>query len=162
MSRIAVFMLLLFAVAAPAAAQDASGPFRPHYVSQRVDRAYLREVPTFDHKILWVYRQRGYPFREIARFDIWRRVEAPDGTRGWMSSAMLSDKRSVLVTGKGRARILKDDAPDARLVGLADPGAIAGLKSCTRDYCRIEAKDIDGWIEKSRIWGADAGEVFKK
>ena len=75
---------------------------------------------------------------------------------------MLSDKRSVLVTGKGRARILKDDAPDARLVGLADPGAIAGLKSCTRDYCRIEAKDIDGWIEKSRIWGADAGEVFKK
>ena len=74
MSRIAVFMLLLFAVAAPAAAQDASGPFRPHYVSQRVDRAYLREGPTFDHKILWVYRQRGYPFREIARVPA-RRLE---------------------------------------------------------------------------------------
>ena len=34
----------------------------PHYVSQRGDLAYLREGPSYQHKIVWVYRHRGYPF----------------------------------------------------------------------------------------------------
>jgi SH3-like domain-containing protein len=143
-------------------AQAAPPPaFIPHYVSQRVDKAYLREGPSYAHRILWIYRQRGYPFKVTASFDIWRRVAAPDGTTGWMSATMLTDKRSVLVTGRGRARLF-DRAGGERLTGLADPGAIAGLKACTRDACRIIAKDIDGWIAKSRLWGVDADETFSR
>src|SRR5471030_134056 len=99
------------------------------YVSQRSDKAYLREGPTYAPKVLWVYRHRGYPFAVIAQFDTWRRVKAADGTLGWMSAAMLTDQRTVLVTGKGRVKITAD-AEGGKVVGLADPGAIAGLKSC--------------------------------
>ena len=131
------------------------------YVSQRADKAYLREGPTFAHKVLWQYRHRGYPFAVIAQFDTWRRVRAADGTEGWMSAAMLSDQRTVLVTGKGRAKITAD-AEGGKVVALADPGAIATLKSCTRDACRIRGEQVDGWISKSHIWGVDADEVFDK
>jgi SH3-like domain-containing protein len=150
--------VVMLAAALPARAEPA---FAPHYVSQRVDKAYLSEGPSYAHKILWIYRQRGYPYRVTASFDIWRRVVAPDGAIGWMSATMLTDKRSVLVTGRGRARLF-DRAGGEKLSGLADPGAIAGLKACVRDFCRITAKDIDGWIAKSRIWGVDPGEEFKK
>jgi SH3-like domain-containing protein len=131
------------------------------YVSQRPDKAYLREGPTFGHKVLWVYRHRGYPFAVIAEFDIWRRVRAADGTVGWMSASMLSDQRTVLVTGKGRVRIF-EKPEGGKVVALADPGAIAGLTACTRDACHIRGEDIDGWIPKSRIWGAGADEMFNK
>ena len=94
------------------------------YVSQRTDKAYLREGPTYAHKVLWVYRHRGYPFAVIAQFDIWRRVRTADGTVGWMSASMLSDQRTVLVTGKGRVKITAD-ADGGKVVALADPGAIA-------------------------------------
>lgn len=160
MTRPAIFLLIFFATAAAAAPP---GPaFAPHYASQRVDKAYLREGPSYAHKILWVYRHRGYPFRVTASFDIWRRVAAPDGTLGWMSATMLTDKRSILVTGQGRAKIFRDSDAGSRLVGLADPGAVAGLKTCSRDFCHILGGEIDGWIERSRVWGVDPGEVFSK
>ena len=86
---------------------------------------------------------------------------AADGTVGWMSASMLSDQRTVLVTGKGRVRITAE-ADGGKVVALADPGAIAGLKACTRDACHIHGDEVDGWIPKSRIWGVGAEEVFDK
>ena len=150
-----IVALLLIGVAPALAAQP---PAR--YVSQRGEQAYLREGPSFQHKIVWIYRHRGYPFRVTASFDVWRRVETPDGTVGWISAAMLSDRRTVLITGKSRVPIhAKQDG--GKLVGLADPGAIAGLKTCTRDACRISGRDIEGWVTRDRLWGVGEGEIFK-
>jgi SH3-like domain-containing protein len=130
------------------------------FVSQRVSEAYLREGPSYQHKILWVYRHRGYPFLVTASFDVWRRVQAADGTVGWMSAAMLSDQRTVLVTGKGRVQI-HQSADGGKLVGLADPGAVAGLRTCTPNACRIRGADIDGWIPRDRLWGVFPDETFR-
>jgi SH3-like domain-containing protein len=149
---------VVFLMAVPALAADAS--FVPHYASQRAGRANLREGPGYHHRILWVYRHRGYPFRVTAKFDIWRRVQDVNGTIGWMSAALLSNKRTVLVTGKRRVRIYQD-ANGGRVVGLADPGAIADLETCTRDACQIHDDDIDGWIARNRIWGVGKDETFK-
>src|ERR1700742_3888314 len=107
-----------------ASAPAAEAPFHPHYVSQRVNEASLREGPGYGYKILWVYRHKRYPFKESASFDIWRRVITPDGAVGWMNSQMLSESRSVLVTGKGRASIHANENPDSKVVGLADPDAV--------------------------------------
>ena len=155
-----VFLFLLAALV-PAAAPAAEAPFQPHYVSQRVGEASLREGPGYAYRILWVYRHKSYPFKEVARFDVWRRVTAADGTVGWLNGQLLSDARTVLVTGKGRAEIHKDTAPNSKLVGLAEPDAILALKSCEADFCRVRADHVDGWIARSRIWGVDQGEVFK-
>ena len=107
--------ILLAASIAATAAPDAA----PHFVSQRANLAYLREGPSYDHKILWIYRHRGYPFLVTASFDVWRRVQAMDGTTGWMSANMLSDQRTVLVTGKGRAPI-RESPSGGKVVGLAN------------------------------------------
>jgi len=66
---------------------------------------------------------------------------------------MLSDQRTVLVTGKGRAP-LTAEAGGGKVVALADPGAIAGLKSCTRDACRSRGEKVDGWINQVANLGA--------
>jgi SH3-like domain-containing protein len=146
---------------APNSLKCADAPKILRYVSQRSDKAYLREGPSYAHKVLWIYRHRFYPFAVIAEFDVWRRVQAPDGTIGWMASSMLSDQRTVLVTGKGRVPI-NAKADGGKVVGLADPGAIAGLRACTRETCRIHGESVDGWIAKGRIWGVGQDEVFNK
>lgn len=154
-----LFWFFLAALAPVAAKPDAS--FQPHYVSQRGAEAYLREGPGYAYKILWIYKHKGYPFKENASFDVWRRVTAPDGAVGWISAQMLTDGRTVLVVGEGRADIRGSQAPDAKLVGQADPGAILSLKNCAAEFCRVRAPGVDGWISRSRIWGVDAGETFK-
>jgi len=157
MIRLAAILLILSIAGARAAPPDKV----LRYVSQRTDKAYLREGPTYAHKVLWLYRHRGYPFAVLAEFDVWRRVRTPDGTIGWMASSMLSDQRTVLVTGKGRVKITAD-AQGGKVVGLADPGAVANLRACTRETCRIRGEGVDGWIAKDRIWGVGADEVFDK
>jgi SH3-like domain-containing protein len=169
MTRIAAILSILAAlhIASPAHA-DASSVVAPahadaplRYVSQRTEKAYLREGPTYAHRVLWVYGHKGYPFAVIAEFDVWRRVQAADGTTGWMAASMLTDQRTVLVTGKGRAQIFA--RPEGgKVVALADPGAVVSLKSCTLNACQIKGAGVDGWIAKDRMWGAGKNEVFAK
>ena len=154
-----LWILALLPVTTPAGAQTPDKVLR--YVSQRADKAYLREGPTYAHRVLWVYRHRGYPFAVLAEFDVWRRVRAADGAVGWMSASMLTDQRTVLVTGQGRAKIF-EGADGGKVVALADPGATAALAACTQTACHIKGDGIDGWIPKDRIWGAGANEVFDK
>jgi len=154
-------LLFLMAALVPVAAFAADAPFQPHYVSQRVSQASLREGPGYAYRILWVYKHKGYPFRETARFDIWRRVMTADGTVGWLNGQLLSDARTVLVTGKGRVEIRKNEDSSSQVVGLADPDAVLSLKSCGPEFCRVRAARVDGWISKTRIWGVDPGETFK-
>src|SRR5580704_3715625 len=113
--------LLAFALVLLAAASASAAPVL-RYVSQRADTAYLREGPSFQHRVLWVYRHKGYPFAVIAQYDIWRRVKTPDGTVGWMTAQMLSDQRMVLITGRDRVGLYSDPEPNARLVAYAMPG----------------------------------------
>ena len=160
MTRLIVFVLLATCLGASAASPPPGGKVL-RYVSQRAEKAYMREGPTYSHRVLWQYRHRGYPFAVIAEFDVWRRVRAADGTIGWMSHAMLSDRRTVLVTGKGRVN-LHEKADGGPVVALADPGAIATLRACTRTACQVRSADIDGWIPKSRIWGVGENEAFDK
>src|SRR5579863_3712443 len=127
MTRLAPILriLALLAAAVPATVRAEAQPGRiVRYVSQRADKAYLREGPSYGHRVLWVYRHKGYPFAVLAEFDVWRRVRAADGAVGWMSASMLTDQRTVLVTGKGRAKIF-DGADGGKVVALADPGATA-------------------------------------
>jgi SH3-like domain-containing protein len=167
MRLVAILWILSVAQAgaAPLGAPDkttgADAPKILRYVSQRSDKAYLREGPSYAHKVLWIYRHRGYPFAVIAEFDVWRRLQAPDGTVGWMAASMLTDQRTVLITGKGRVS-LTANADGGKVAALADPGAVANVRACTRQACRIHGESVDGWIPKSRVWGVDADEVFSK
>ena len=160
MARIAAILgiLALLPLAQPVQAQPDKVL---RYVSQRTDKAYLREGPTYAHRVLWVYRHRGYPFAVLAEFDVWRRVRAADGAVGWMSASMLTDQRTVLVTGLGRAKIFAG-ADGGKVVALADPGATAVLQACTLAVCHIHGDHVDGWIAKDRIWGVGTNEVFDK
>ena len=133
----------------------------PHFASLRVDKAYLREGPTYAHRVLWIYRRKGYPVRVIASFDIWRRIEDADGTTGWMSGSMLTDRRTVLVTAKDKVAIRSSSDASSRLVAWVQPGVVAALKACELESCKVAVSGVEGWIEKKDIWGVEAREVFE-
>jgi SH3-like domain-containing protein len=149
-------LVCLVALVAPAHAQMAT-----RYASLRTDKAYLREGPTFAHRVLWIYRRKGYPVRIVAAYDAWRRVEDADGTVGWMNASMLSDRRTILVIQKGRVPVRAGAASSTRVVAWAAPGVVADLKACEVSACEIATAGVDGWIDKKNIWGVDARDVFE-
>lgn len=145
--------VLIAAFAVPASAA--------RYASLRSDKVFLREGPTYQHRVLFTYKRKDYPVQVIATYESWRRVRDVDGTVGWISQMMLSDTRTVLVTGKGHAAIRSQPYATASLRAWADPGVVAKLKACKPQFCEIVADGLRGWIDKSRIWGVDSGETFE-
>lgn len=154
--RLALLLAFLVVSGAALAADPA-----PHFVSLKKDEAFLREGPTYKHRVLWVYKRRGYPFQVLASYDTWRRVKDADGAVGWMHDSLLSSRRTVLVTGKGKAVIHANEAAASRIVAYAAAGAILELKACRPAACEVQSGGAEGWIAKARVWGVGADEVFK-
>ncbi len=135
--------------------------FMAHYASLNRDKVFLRQGPGYRYRILWEYHRRGFPMRVTATYDAWRRVADSDGSIGWVHQTMLSDARTVLIVGKGRAPARLAPGSKSPPVALLEPGVVARLKACQLQACKVEVDGAGGWIEKNRLWGVSAGEVFE-
>lgn len=141
-------------LAGPAALAGASAkPGLPRFASLAAEKVYLRQGPAYESRILWIYRRKRLPVKILASYDVWRRVEMPDGAIGWVHSAMLSGTRTVVVTGAGKVPIRRDTDPASKILALAERGVIAKLEACQASACEIDADGTEGWIDKKNIWG---------
>src|SRR3954471_14489757 len=127
-SRQAFFFTLALAFslgcpAAPAgAADDEKKP--PYFESIKSDPVFMREGPSNEHKVKWIYHRKGLPVEVLAEFDVWRRVRDEDGEVGWMHVAMLSRERTAVVQGTGMVPVRRGKETTAAMVAQAKPGAI--------------------------------------
>ena len=69
-------------------------------------------------------------------------------------------KRGVVVKGAVRALHRQPDAA-SQVVARAEPGVFARLLECRGGWCRIEAADIAGWLQRSEVWGVYPDEIVQ-
>jgi SH3-like domain-containing protein len=148
---------LVVCAAAPAAAED-ERPKPPYFGSIKGDPVYMREGPSADHKVKWIYKRRGLPVEVLAEYDVWRRVRDRDGEVGWVHVAMMSRDRTAVVLGKALVPVRSKEDPASAVIARAQPGAIGVLEACTAKACEVKFKGADGWIDRSSIWGIYANE----
>lgn len=162
MRRMRVFQCLaVLAVAIGAMGFDRGAPpFQRRYVSLARTEVNMREGPSFDHKIRWIYHREGLPMLVVAQYDIWRRVEGPDGAVGWIQSSMLSAARTVVVTGNSNAPLRDGPRTGSHISAYMQPGVIARVQACKPEFCEIVTAGAVGWMNKKYLWGVDKGETF--
>lgn len=156
-------MALALGLALPLAVADAqdtggrtvgpSGLPLPRFASLAAPEVNVRTGPSTDHPIRWVYSRAGLPVRIVEEFDVWRRIEDPDGEQGWTHSSLLSIRRSVMVRGDGVQALRRSPEEGARVVARAEPGVIGQLVECERNWCRVDAAGHRGWLQRDRLWG---------
>ena len=141
------------AASAPAVNVAAS----PHFAALHADKVNLRAGPGDRYPIEWIYVRKDWPVEVVGQYDHWRHVRDWEGTEGWVHEKMITNRREVIV--KGGVRAIRR-APDlgAALVARAEPGVMARLVECRGDWCRIEAGDVTGWVERANIWGVYPNE----
>lgn len=149
-NRMMFAVLALGAAASPAAAQ--SDPVLPYWASISVDEARMRKGPSPDVPVIWEYRRKDLPVKVVARFENWRKIEDPDGTKGWMAARLLSRTRTAIVTGDIRP-IRQSPSLAAAVAYRAEPGVVGRITDCADGWCRIDVKGRRGWIDTDHIWG---------
>lgn len=149
-------MLALILIALPArAAGDAA---LSYFASLKADEVYMREGPSKEHRIKWVYRRKGLPVQIVGSFDVWRRVRDMDGEAGWIHRTMLSPTRTAVLIGQGDAVLhAKPDLHSGELAQV-QVGAIGELERCQGNACELNFGELDGWIDRARLWGVNAAD----
>lgn len=132
----------------------------PRYVSLRSSEINVRRGPGLDYRKDWVFRRAGLPVRVIDEYGDWRRIVDKDDAGGWVYHAMITGRRTVLVT-EDTILLREDPSVTAAATAQAEQGVVARLRSCQRDWCEIEADGHRGWVRKTMIWGVDAEEEYE-
>src|SRR3546814_18208305 len=92
------------------------------------------------------------PVEVIAEYDTWRKIRDWEGAEGWVHRAMLSNQRSVIVTGEAHTvrRLASEDAP---AVARLAPGMVARVDTFEKDWCHVAAGRYAGWLPREGRWG---------
>lgn len=146
-----------FAGAAAAATEESKAPY---FLSLKNDTTNMREGPSEDNHIKWVYHRKGLPVEVIATYEVWRRVRDMDGEVGWIHMALLSRERTVVVHGKDDAPVRGRADLKADVVAEAKPGAIGQVRHCGVFVCQVKFNGAEGWMDRNRLWGINDGEQF--
>lgn len=169
--RILVIFLLssgvLNAVQATPLKKGASGLPLPRFVSLKSDEVNVRKGPSTEHKVIWVYRKSGWPVEIIAEFENWRQVRDSDGNEGWVFHALLSGKRTALVSPWQKDRsvqvpVYKDQkAIKDKVSFIVEAGILADVNKCDGSWCKLSVGDHTGWIKQEKLWGVYKEETVK-
>jgi SH3-like domain-containing protein len=149
-------MTVMFALTAPAAAQDRQPPY---WASIASGEAMMRTGPGRNYPGTWLYKRRDLPIRVLKLYPNWRLIEDPDGTRGWMLVTLLSDRRTAVVRPGEPRPVRADPNPSAQVRYLAEPGAVGRIDHCRAGWCHIAFGKREGHVRTSDIWGVGANEV---
>ena len=128
--------------------------FSNDYISIKeiTKKANLRKGPGEWYPIKWIINTPNLPLKVIDRSEDFNKVELHDGTQGWFSKILTSNKHNLIVVananlinrnGKVKAKVLKH--------------FIIKKHNCDLEkkpkYCKVEIEKIKGYIKKSKLWG---------
>jgi SH3-like domain-containing protein len=132
---------------------------RRRFVSLRSDEVNVRVGPGVRYPIKWKFRQKLIPVEIVQEYDTWRKIRDWEGAEGWVHRAMLSNRRSIIVTGRTVTlrRRSSDEAPAVARLGR---GIVAELGKCTPVWCRVEVDSYEGWIRREGFWGLRKNEIL--
>ena len=141
-----------------------SGKPIPRFVSLKKDEVNVRRGPSKDYPVAWVFVRKDLPIEIIAEFEHWRRIRDNDGAEGWVFHALLSDKRTALITPwrpkKDTVKLYNDKSKDKKVIAMAQPGAMGEISSCDGKWCKFSSQGYSGWLSQKMLWGVYPGERF--
>jgi SH3-like domain-containing protein len=135
----------------------------PRYVSLKAGKVFVRQGPTKDYPVAFIYRRAGEPVEITAEYDNWRRIRDSEGSEGWVWHSLLSGRRTALVAPWAKDPSLplfvKASAAE-RLAARLEPKVLLEVKKCDGNWCRVEGEGFSGFMEQQRLWGVYPNERF--
>ncbi len=121
-------------------------------IKEVTNKANLRKGPGDWYPIKWQINTPSLPVKILEKGEFYNKVELHDGTQGWLSKILTSDKKNLIVirdtnllstSGKIKAKVLKDNIIKTYDCNLEKKSHL----------CKVEIQNIKGFIKKSYLWG---------
>jgi SH3-like domain-containing protein len=129
----------------------------PYWASISAGKARMRTGPGRQFPANWLYQRAGLPVKVIETYPNWRKIEDPDGTKGWVQGNLLSEDRTAMIVGGVREMHASADG-NAPVVWRAEPGVVGRISQCARGWCLLDVKGRSGYVQTAHIWGTAPDE----
>ena len=121
-------------------------------IKEVTNKANLRKGPGDWYPIKWQINAPGLPLKVLEKGELFDKVELHDGTQGWLSKILTSNKKNLIVirdanllnsNGEIKAKVLKDNIIKTYNCDLEKKPQL----------CRVEIQNVKGFMKKSYLWG---------
>jgi len=115
------------------------------------DKINIRSGPGTNFEVLWEVFE-GYPLQVIKRQGEWAQITDFEGDKGWISNALLVDKKNVIVK-TDIANIRSGPGPNNEIVATAKYGVILSYLGQKGEWVNVKhVNGTSGWIQTALIW----------
>ena len=122
------------------------------YLSLKNQEVNLRQGPSFEYPIKFIYKKRYLPVIIIDKFETWRHIKDFDNNFGWIHISQLSKKKSA-INIKNNSILYKKPMIYSKPMARLETGRLVLIKKCKIKWCKITSGKYTGWIEKNYLWG---------
>ncbi len=133
----------------------------PYFASIASGQAMMRTGPGRNYPGVWLYVRGDLPIRVVEVYQNWRRIEDPDGARGWMMVSLLSDQRTAIVRGEELAPLRESPDEASAIRFRAEPNVVGRISRCADGWCHFDVGGRSGYIRTDRLWGVGVNEVVR-
>ncbi|MBJ3776186.1 SH3 domain-containing protein [Acuticoccus sp. 2012] len=142
--------------AASALGTGDSGLPVPRFVSLASSEVNVRMGPSTSHKVKWTFIKAGLPVEVLREFGNWRQVRDAEGEEGWIHAALLSGRRTVLVSpwaSDENVPLRAVAKATAKPIAYLEPSVLADVKRCDGSWCSISGRGWQGLVPQRLLWG---------
>jgi len=122
------------------------------YLSLKNQEVNLRQGPSFEYPIKFIYKKRYLPVIIIDKFETWRKIKDFENNSGWIHISQLSKKKSA-INIKNNSILYKKPMIYSKPMARLETGRLVLIKKCKIKWCKITSGKYTGWIEKNYLWG---------
>jgi len=123
-----------------------------NFLCLKNDEVNLRQGPSFEYPIKFVYKKKYLPLEVLDRSDAWRKVKDLEKNSGWIHVSQLSKKKTAININSNEL-LYKKPTIYSKPVAKLESGRLVLIKKCKKEWCKIKTGNYSGWIFKNALWG---------
>ena len=139
------FLLLIFEF-------KSNADVNSNFLSLKNNEVNLRQGPSFDHPIKFIYKKKYLPLIILDKSETWRKIMDFDNNSGWIHISQLSKKKSG-INKKENSIIYKKPTIYSKPLARLESGRLLLISKCKKKWCKVKTGNFNGWILKKNIWG---------
>tara|TARA_Y100001970_G_scaffold262877_1_gene347671 strand:- start:70 stop:519 length:450 start_codon:yes stop_codon:yes gene_type:complete len=121
------------------------------FVSLKKSKVNVRYGPSFESDIKYVYKKIHLPLKQIDKKENFRRIIDLKNNSGWIHISQLKKSNSVIAT---QDKILfKKPTSFSKPIAQIKKGRMLIIEKCDNIWCKITAKEYEGWVKINNLWG---------
>ena len=147
-SKLYIFLIILFTLNI----YNSSANEHAKFLSLKKNKVNVRQGPSFDYPIKFIYKKKYLPIKIIDNFENYRKFIDLYDNSGWIHISQLSSKKTALNI-KEKNLLLKKPQIYSKPLAQIEKGKLIIIKKCKDNWCKVLINKYVGWIKKNTIWG---------